>query len=344
MESKKTIIKKKKIIIMLCITAIILLLAIGLIVGTLIYNLNKEDDKMQIGNVNMSSLEEEYGEEEDILQVELEENEGQSEEQEEGEKPEEPKENNSMQQKPKVVNAPYYIKVNNQANVVTVYKKDSHGKYTVPIKAMLCSIGNATPTSGTYTISDKYTWRLLEGNVYGQYACRIVGSILFHSVPYEQKDKSTLEWWEYDKLGTKASAGCVRLTVEDAKWIYNNCIPGTKVEFYSESAPGPLGKPTAKKISSDEEVRRWDPTDPDGNNPWPEYLKKKKEEEDKNQENVNNSVKNELNTNTVTNNTTNTNVNNVQNNIVNNKPVNGTSQNAVTNTANNTVNNTNLTK
>lgn len=113
----------------------------------------------------------------------------------------------------------------------------------------------------------------MSGNVYGQYASRIVGSILFHSVPYEQKDKSTLEWWEYDKLGTKASLGCVRLTVEDAKWIYNNCVSGTKVEFYSSSNPGPLGKPKAQKISEDNQVRNWDPTDPDGNNPWKTYTK-----------------------------------------------------------------------
>ncbi len=97
-------------------------------------------------------------------------------------------------------------------------------------------------------------------------------------MPYEKQDKSTLEWWEYDKLGTKASLGCIRLKVEDAKWIYDNCVSGTKVEFYSSETSGPLGKPTAQKISEDEEVRGWDPTDPDAKNPWKEYLKKKSEQ------------------------------------------------------------------
>ena len=174
---------------------------------------------------------------------------------------------------------PYYIKVNNQANVVTIYKKDSKGEYTVPVKAMICSIGTATPESGVYTMSDKYTWRLLQGDVYGQYACRIVGHILFHSVPYLSKDKSTLEYWEYDKLGTKASAGCIRLTVRDAKWIYDNCTAGTQVEFYYDSNPGPLGKPTAQKISSEESVRGWDPTDPSSENPWKNYVPSTGEEE-----------------------------------------------------------------
>ena len=202
---------------------------------------------------------------------------------------------------------PYYIKVNNQANTVTVYKKDSNGKYTVPIKAMICSIGDATPESGVYKMSIRYTWRLLQGNVYGQYACKITGNILFHSVPYTKQDKSALEWWEYDKLGTKASLGCIRLKVEDAKWIYENCKSGTQVEFYYASNPGPLGKPTAKKISSYENLRNWDPTDPDPNNPWKNYdensSKTDTNKPSTNQTNTNQQNKNEANTNQLNTNT-----------------------------------------
>ncbi len=94
---------------------------------------------------------------------------------------------------------------------------------------------------------------------------------MFHSVPYAQKSKNSLEWWEYDKLGTSASLGCVRLSVADAKWIYDNCVSGTMVEFYQDASPGPLGKPTAQKIGEQEAVRDWDPTDPDVNNPWKNY-------------------------------------------------------------------------
>ena len=132
-------------------------------------------------------------------------------------------------------------------------------------------------------------------------------------MPYKQKDKNTLEWWEYDKLGTTASLGCVRLKVEDAKWIYNNCVPGTKVEFYSETKPGPLGKPTAKKITQDEEVRNWDPTDPDTANPWKEYLKKKESENKEKLPEENKNVYNNTNNTNVTNNKTHT-----SNNIINN--------------------------
>lgn len=169
-------------------------------------------------------------------------------------------------------NAPYYIKVNYTANCVTVYKKDDSGNYTIPVKALICSTGAATPRSGVYKTSNKYRWHQLNGGVYGQYCTRITGHILFHSVPCSSNTPDSLKYVAYDKLGTTASAGCVRLTVEGALWIYSNCPSGTYVEFYSSSNPGPLGKPSARKISSVVACRNWDPTDPDPRNPWHTYV------------------------------------------------------------------------
>lgn len=164
---------------------------------------------------------------------------------------------------------PYYIRINRAQNCITVYTLDSAGEYTVPYKAMICSTGlyNATPR-GVYRISTKYRWRELYGNVYGQYATRIHGGILFHSVPYYKKAENTLAAEKYNKLGQQASMGCVRLTVEDAKWIAENCSEGTTVEIYDGEDPGPLGKPEAEKIDLDSPNRGWDPTDPSPDNPW----------------------------------------------------------------------------
>lgn len=72
--------------------------------------------------------------------------------------------------------SPYYITVNLTANVVTVYEKDAAGNYTVPIKAFRCSGGTDTP-EGTFRTSAKYEWRALYGNVWGQYATRITGTV-----------------------------------------------------------------------------------------------------------------------------------------------------------------------
>lgn len=196
--------------------------------------------------------------------------------------------------------AQYYIKVNYGAQVVTIYTKDSKGKYTVPVKAMVCSTGTHTPKGGVYKAPAKIRWCHMLGDVYAQYCTQIVGDILFHSVPYlTNGDHSSLEYWAYDKLGTKASLGCIRLTCKDAKWIYDNCKIGTQVEFYSSSNPGPLGKPSARKISNAPSyLRGWDPTDPVSNNPWKKYLANGGGETEKpipNPKPENNKIENEIN-------------------------------------------------
>lgn len=172
---------------------------------------------------------------------------------------------------PVIPEFPYYIRINRKQNCITIYTQDEEGEYTIPYKAMVCSTGlyNATPR-GTFQISTKYLWRELYGGVYGQYATRIYGGILFHSVPYYKKTKNSLCTDKYNKLGQQASMGCVRLTVEDAKWIAENCPAGTTVEIYEDDAPGPLGKPEPMKIDPDDPNKGWDPTDPDEDNPWKE--------------------------------------------------------------------------
>lgn len=166
-------------------------------------------------------------------------------------------------------NGSYYITVNVQANTVTVYTLDEKGYYSIPCKAMICSTGPATPTSGVYGLGEQHRWHYLFGDVYGQYTTQITGNILFHSVPYTvYGDPSSLEYWEFDKLGTASSMGCIRLQVKDAKWIYDNYSSIYAVEFYNDPEPGPLGKPEAPLISDNEACRGWDPTDPDPNNPW----------------------------------------------------------------------------
>ena len=162
---------------------------------------------------------------------------------------------------------PYYIKVNKTQNCITIYEKDEAGEYTVPLKAMVCSTGNATPL-GTFDSKGKYVMKGLINGVYGQYSTWITGNILFHSVPCSRKSKDSVSVRNYNQLGTTASAGCIRLTVADAKWIYDNCEIGTLIEIYNDSDEVlPLGKPEAIKLP---EGTGWDPTDPDPENPWHE--------------------------------------------------------------------------
>lgn len=164
----------------------------------------------------------------------------------------------------------YVIYVNRTLNCVTVMQKEADGTLT-PVKAMVCSCGragHATP-QGTFRTSRYYDWRLMVDNTYGRYAVSFTNKILFHSVPYLEVSPDSLEWEEYNKLGENASLGCVRLSVEDAKWIYDNCKVGTTVIVYSDSEEVlQLGKPESITIPEDFLHRGWDPTDYDINNPW----------------------------------------------------------------------------
>lgn len=178
---------------------------------------------------------------------------------------------------------PYEIRVNRVANFLTVYAKDSNGDFTVPYKAITVSCGKNwgdTPL-GTYQTIESYSWRKMVDGTYAQYAYRIVGPILFHSVPYYSQSKDDLEWTEYNKLGSAASLGCVRMSVKDAKWLVDHCPIGTRVVIYDDANEiPPLGKPETITIpenlaeilgiseSEAKKLKGWDPTDPDPSNPW----------------------------------------------------------------------------
>lgn len=170
---------------------------------------------------------------------------------------------------------PYYVMVNRLQNTVTVYQLDDNGYYTIPYKAFICSTGregHRTPL-GTFKMgTNQYRWRLMVDGSHAQYACGIYKGIMFHSVCYRKADPSTLMSEEYDMLGDYASLGCVRLQTRDAKWIYDNCKPGTLVTIYEGEEPGALGKPCTDLANlSSSIVPNWDPTDPDERNPWWTY-------------------------------------------------------------------------
>ena len=164
---------------------------------------------------------------------------------------------------------PYCIKVNKTKNVVTIYTVGEDGYYSRPVKAMVCSVGESGNTpEGVFDLGAREEWLPLEGDVYGQYATTITGSFLFQSVPYFSQNKADLEIEEYNKLGQSVSAGCVRLSVIDAKWIYDNCSEMTYVEIFESDYSGPLGKPVSAVITSGGAEGNWDPTDPDRDNPY----------------------------------------------------------------------------
>lgn len=139
-------------------------------------------------------------------------------------------------------NTKYHIKVNRLTNSATVYELNEKGKYE-PIKAMLCGTGGPLTPLGTFYTPQKNLWNPFYAGSFGRYSTRITGHYLFHSIPFNRKSPDTMIKGHFNRLGTNSSAGCVRLAVADAKWIFENCELGTKVTIYEDKNPGPLGKP-----------------------------------------------------------------------------------------------------
>lgn len=171
-------------------------------------------------------------------------------------------------------NKKYYIKVNKTLNVVMIYSKDGNNEYTNLVKTFVASAGENTPL-GIFKTDAKAETLSLVGGVWGHYTVRFMKSrgMWFHSVPYFSKPVNghwnDLEYEEYNKLGSLASLGCIRLSTIDAKWIYDNISNGTIVEIYeSDSLPEGVNKPVPITIDVNSENKGWDPTDPDSNNPW----------------------------------------------------------------------------
>ena len=127
-------------------------------------------------------------------------------------------------------NMPYYIVVDVSSQIVTVYETATQNI----ARQMICSSGanNRTPL-GVFTMpmaqrkSYRVPWYWISAySRYVKYASRIYKGILFHSITF---DSSKHQVGSEASLGRKASHGCIRLKIEDAKWIWDNCLMGTTV-------------------------------------------------------------------------------------------------------------------
>lgn len=121
--------------------------------------------------------------------------------------------------------APLSVQVSLARQEVTV--TDAKG---VVVKKFVCSAGrddSETPT-GIFAVSGRgrsfFNAGIQEGAFYWT---RFYGDYLFHSIPFDENYKTLPA--EAAKLGTAASHGCIRLSLADAKWIYDYIPDGTRV-------------------------------------------------------------------------------------------------------------------
>lgn len=123
-------------------------------------------------------------------------------------------------------NTNWLILVDTSRCLTSIYT-GSRGNWSLN-RRYVCSTGKAsTPTVlGEYQVYGK-------GYSFGHgYTCyyytQFYGDYLFHSSPYYVNSNQVMD----PTMGVPSSAGCVRLEIQNAKWIYDNIPYGTKVVTY----------------------------------------------------------------------------------------------------------------
>jgi len=161
----------------------------------------------------------------------------------------------------------YYILLDLRNQIVTVYERGDGGEYTEVVRRFLCCSGRtetdeedpedeATPTPrGVWKIGGRERFgKFIDfRGEYARYWVQIVGNIYFHSLLYGDRSVDSLKRSPYYSMGENISHGCVRLYVEDAKWLYYYACPGTTIEISSsEPSQRALKKALKSKLAFSE--------------------------------------------------------------------------------------------
>lgn len=124
----------------------------------------------------------------------------------------------------------YFIWTDIHRQKVYIFHRHGPGAPWLFNRSFACATGkNVSPTTrGFFLVSERglsfYNDYYESG---AQYWVRFNGSYLFHSLPVDRDFNIT-----DPTLGKRASSGCVRLDVDDARWIYEMIPEGTGVWVY----------------------------------------------------------------------------------------------------------------
>ncbi|MGE5654570.1 MAG: L,D-transpeptidase [Bacillota bacterium] len=122
-----------------------------------------------------------------------------------------------------------WVDVDQKRQLVSVYEGDR------ALRIMLASTGiTSSPTpNGIYRVHERGEWFYSDEFEQGAYywvGLDQWGEYLFHSVPFTRERELIEE--EASLLGQPASHGCIRLSLEDAKWVYDHIPTGSRVVIH----------------------------------------------------------------------------------------------------------------
>lgn len=163
---------------------------------------------------------------------------------------------------PKPTLKSYRIEVDLTNQICTVYGIYSDGSKKGIMSEWVSTAkkGKTTPT-GNFKIQGASGGRKAKartalmsgGKTYAEFLCRFHGGKCMHTVPYKSRQTTGhVNKTEFNKLGSVASAGCVRMPWKLAHYIYTTCPIGTPVIVFKGTKDHyPMGKPTKYHATTD---------------------------------------------------------------------------------------------
>lgn len=171
---------------------------------------------------------------------------------------------------------------------IVLYRIDSRTGQEYPAVSLICSSGAGYPTpvtgesefrrlSGGKAAVTRFSFPArYSGSCLVRYAVNLYGPYWFHSVPYLDPTgggqiilrKDTCDMSGYKALGRRASSGCIRMCLSDAKFFYSVTYKGMPCRVLSSSKGYEIPKLRTALPSAPAGARNWDPTDPE----WPGYV------------------------------------------------------------------------
>jgi lipoprotein-anchoring transpeptidase ErfK/SrfK len=158
---------------------------------------------------------------------------------------------------------PYYLYAVKSKFTLVAYSKADDGTYTHIARVMRMAIGEGTMTpSGKFKLGIRYIWYYFDKSYeYAHYAVSYNENmgLKIHGPLFLKKDPTTMNDTSYERIGTKDTRGCLRLTTADAYWVYSNCASGTILEIVTNTTRE--GFPSTPSLP-DIIISGQDPTDP----------------------------------------------------------------------------------
>ena len=143
---------------------------------------------------------------------------------------------------------PYLLYVEKGSFTLTIYGIGSDGQYSKAVKRYRISHGGNRTPAGTYVLGRREHWHPFSGgdNGYAQYAVMYNtksnpdgwSGLFVHGPMYHSQDPNDLWIRYYDgekAIGGENTQGCLRMVVEAAKFIYDNCPKGTTLKIVNGS-------------------------------------------------------------------------------------------------------------